>query len=316
MRLVNDGDKALVIQDELFISVAERNMEGILPLYYEMSSAKAEQITCSKIYDSLLLAFKANIGEVSNNITKVFNSDDIDLRVVKWLTAENNYIIDYAKSLYMPTRPEWADKIIRQYIKSKVPHFFIEAKDKERKNVEPINNSSVNRLRKIIPNKAIKFEEVAGHFDYKMLMSEEREYVNKSVVDLYRKLDRSKKYIIRNSDISNKKEGSLYVYKYIREELLKIEEDEEKIVNVLVKELYGNKNSPIKTTLWNCFGHILLRNLAIKLKNTFQCDSCAQRTEVVNSQSKYCNDCSEKIKKEKTRERVRKHREKCNALDT
>jgi hypothetical protein len=108
-----DGDKANVIQDDLFIEIAERNMKDILPLFYEMSAAKAEQITNEKIFESLLLAFKANIGEVSNNITKVFNSDNIDLRVVKWLTAENNYIIDFAKSLYMPTRPEWVDKIIK-----------------------------------------------------------------------------------------------------------------------------------------------------------------------------------------------------------
>jgi predicted RNA-binding Zn-ribbon protein involved in translation (DUF1610 family) len=301
----NDGDKALVIQDDLFISVAERNMEDILPLYYEMSSAKAEQITCSKIYDSLLLAFKANIGEVSNNITKVFNSDDIDLRVVKWLTAENNYIIDYAKSLYMPTRPEWADKIIKQYIKSKVPHFFIEAKDKERKNVEPINNSTVNRLRKIIPNKAIKFEEVAGNFDYKMLMSEEREYVNKSIVDLYRKLDRSKKWIIRNESNSSRKEGKLFVDKFIKEKLMEVISDEENIVNILVEELYGRTNAVNKSTLWDCFGDVLLRNLKKNLQGTKQCEKCGERIEITNNKSKYCDQCGVVINREKTKQRMR-----------
>ena len=90
-----DGDKSLVIQDELFISIAERNMEGVVPLYYEMATAPAQIIESEIIFESLLAAFKANIGEISNNITKIFNSEDIvDLEVVKWLTMENNFTID------------------------------------------------------------------------------------------------------------------------------------------------------------------------------------------------------------------------------
>ncbi len=299
----NDGDKSLVIQDELFIEIAERNMEGILPLYYEMGAAKAEQITNNRIYNSLLLAFKANIGEVSNNITKVFNSGNIDLRVVKWLTAENNYIIDYAKTLYMPQRPEWVDKVIKGYIKSKVPYFFIDAKDKEKKNVEPLNDSTVNRLRKVIPNKMIKFKDVAGEFDYKVLMSEDIEYTNRKIIETYRKLDRSKKWIIRSVDIKSRNEGMLYAYKFIKEEIAKIEPDEDKVVNVLVKELYGRTDSPVKTTLWNCYGNVLLMNLRENIKGTKQCDCCGERIKVTNNKVKYCDDCGKEMNKKKTLEK-------------
>jgi hypothetical protein len=301
-----DGDKANVIQDDLFIGIAERNMEGILPLFYEMSAAKAEQVTNIKIYESLLLAFKANIGEVSNNITKVFNSGNIDLRVVKWLTAENNYIIDFAKSLYMPTRPQWVDKIIKEYIKSKVPHFFIEAKDKESKNVEPLNSSTVNRLRKIIPNKAIKFEKVAGKFDYKMLMSDEVINLDREIIKEYRKIERSKQWLIRGAGSKSRKEGELFVYKYIRNRLKEINSDELRIVNVLVEELYGRKKSPVKTTLWNCYGDILLSNLRENLKGTRQCECCGERIEEYNTK-KYCNECAEE--KEKTRLADKKDKE-------
>lgn len=90
-----DGDKSLVIQDDSFIEIAERNMQGVVPLYYEMAVAPAQQINSDIIYDSLLSAFKANIGEVSNNITKLFNNPKgVDLEVVKWLTMENNFTID------------------------------------------------------------------------------------------------------------------------------------------------------------------------------------------------------------------------------
>ncbi|MFS1518518.1 hypothetical protein V1503_18955 [Bacillus sp. SCS-151] len=306
----NDGDKALVVQDDILIRMAERNMKDILPLFYEMESAKAELISKDKVYSSLLLAFKANIGEVSNNITKIFNSKNPDIRVVKWLTAENNYIIDFAKSLYMPKRPEWANKVIKKSIASKVPYFFIDAKDKHTKSVEPLNNSTVNKLRKIIPNKRVNFREVAGDFNYKNLMSEEVKYTNKKIVDEYRRLDRYKKFIIREVGIKNRNEGLLYVYKHIRKELKKIEQNEEKIVNILVHELYAKVKSPYKTTLWSCYGDILLANLRGNLKNMKQCVRCGSRFEIVNSQSKYCEDCSIEIKREKIRERVRKYRKK------
>jgi hypothetical protein len=305
----NDGDKALCVQDELFVTIAERNMQGVLPLYYEMSSANAGEITNQKIYESLLLAFKANIGEVSNNITKVFNSNNIDLRVVKWLTAENNYIIDFAKSLYMPVRPNWVDEIIKSYIKSKVPYFFIEAKDKEKHQVEPINNSTVNRLRKIIPNKAIKFEKIAGKFDYKVLMSAEVKKMDKEIINEYRRLERSKKWLIRNDQNRNKKEGRFYVDKYIRDRLKEINHDENRIVNVLIEELYGRINSKNKTTLWDCYGDIILMNLRENLKGTKQCESCGERVESYKTK-KYCNNCAIEMKRMSNRLADKKYKAK------
>ncbi|UUV25874.1 MULTISPECIES: hypothetical protein [Lysinibacillus] len=305
----NDGDKALVIQDELFVSIAERNMKDIYPLYYEMGSAEPEIIDNTRIYDSLLLAFKANIGEVSNNITKIFNSEkEIDLDVVKWLTAENNYIIDYAKTLYMPKRPEEVEEKIKESIKGKVPYFFIEAKNKDKDNVSDITQSTVNRLRKIIPNRNIKFEAIAGEFDYKMLMSNNIIYINRKIIETYRKLDRSKKFLIRDTNIKDRNEGLLYVNKYIINELSKIESNKDKIVNVLVKELYGNSKSSNKSTLWDCYGDILVSNIRQNLKGTKQCESCGIRIEAVNNRVKFCAECATNINREKTRERMRKSR--------
>lgn len=308
--MVNDGDKALCVQDDLFIQVAERNMKGILPLYYEMGAAKAEKITNTRIFDSLLLAFKANIGEVSNNITKVLNSENIDLRVVKWLTAENNYIIDFAKSLYMPTRPEWVDKIIKEYIKTKVPHFFIEAKGKEKKNVEPINNSTVNRLRKIIPNRRIKFQDVAGDFIPNHLLSQEISYSNKKIVNTYRNLDRSKNWLIRNAGLQSRNEGMPFVYKHIKEKLKEIESNEDKIVNILANELYLRANAPIKTTLWNCYGDILLMNIRENLKSSRQCESCGDRFIPKNNSNKFCEPCAKEEWKKYNAEKQREYRMK------
>ncbi|MBL4951002.1 hypothetical protein JK635_01950 [Neobacillus sp. YIM B02564] len=69
-------------------------MKGIVPLYYEMAKAPAEQVNSEDIYHSLISAYKANIGEISNNITKIWNSNNVNLDVIKWLCMENNFTID------------------------------------------------------------------------------------------------------------------------------------------------------------------------------------------------------------------------------
>lgn len=297
-----DGDKALVIQDETLITVAERNMQGIVPLYYEMGVAEGKVIENKDIYSSLINAFKANIGEVSNNITKVFNSGEaIDLDIVKWLTAENNYIIDYAKTLYMPERPEHIDKQIRAAISCKVPYFFMEAKKKDKKLVEPINNSTMNRLRKFIPNPNLKLGDVAGTMDYTMLMSDKVERINRKVANKFKNLNKNKYRILRKSNIKDRKEGLLYAFKFIRDEMKTTGIPEDVIVNYLIKDIYDNRNSTHKDTLWNCYGDIIVSNLRTNLKNTKQCERCGIRIEVVNNKVKYCDDCAKIIKNEQNK---------------
>lgn len=89
-----DGDKALVVQDTTLINVAKRDMEGVVPLYYEMSKAKDTPITNDLIYTALTSAYKANIGIISNEITKIWNNDKPNVDAVKWLCMLNNFTID------------------------------------------------------------------------------------------------------------------------------------------------------------------------------------------------------------------------------
>lgn len=89
-----DGDKALVVQDDTIIKVAERDMKGVVPLYYEMSKAKDTPITNESLYTALTSAYKANIGIISNEITKIWNSDKPNEDAVKWLCMYNNFVID------------------------------------------------------------------------------------------------------------------------------------------------------------------------------------------------------------------------------
>jgi hypothetical protein len=90
-----DGDKSLVCAEETLVEVAERNMKGIVPLYYNMAKAPAQKINNQTIFNGLKLAYTGgNIGIYSNDISKIWNSDNVDLDIIKLLCMENNFTID------------------------------------------------------------------------------------------------------------------------------------------------------------------------------------------------------------------------------
>ena len=208
----------------------------------------------------------------------------------------------------MPTRPDYVNERIKNATSAKVPHFFMEAKNKEKHLVEDITDSTVNKLRKIIPNKNIKFEDVAGHFDYTNLMSEENYRDTNRIVDTYRAMERLKKTIMANAN--DKDSARQYYYSLLKKELNSLENDDFKIADILIKELYGKKSATSKDSLWNCFGSIILNNLKNKLGDTKSCERCSVTIQIKGKNSKYCEECASDIKKEKTRARVSKLRSK------
>ena len=90
----NDGDTLLVVADKTIIEVAERNMEGIVPLYYDMKKAEPVILERQQFYNGMVAAWTGgNIGAISNDITKIWNSGEIgedELLAVKLLCMENN----------------------------------------------------------------------------------------------------------------------------------------------------------------------------------------------------------------------------------
>lgn len=91
----NDGDKSLVVADPLFVKIAERNMEGVVPLCYEMAKAGSKPLDNEEIYRGMTAAYTGGkIGEISNTITKIWNSDEVDLDTIKLLCMQNNFVID------------------------------------------------------------------------------------------------------------------------------------------------------------------------------------------------------------------------------
>lgn len=176
-----DGDTSLVVADKTLIEVAKRNIQkfDVVPLYYEAKKALPQVLNNENIYNGLNIAFTgSNIGQYSNNISKIWNSNVFisgndenkkeAIDVIKLLCAENNFCIDRAKTLYMPERPTNIHKKITSFTQNKLPHFFKYAKDKEENQVENANGSFVNKFEKIIPNPRIncKYLNENGKYEY------------------------------------------------------------------------------------------------------------------------------------------------------
>ena len=90
-----DGDKVLACAERTLVEVAERNMYGVVPLYYEMRKAAPQEISLAGIYNGMTAAYSGgNIGPISNNITKIWNSSNPDVDTIKRLCYRNNEVID------------------------------------------------------------------------------------------------------------------------------------------------------------------------------------------------------------------------------
>ena len=303
-----DGDKSLVIADKTIIEVAERNLKkfDIVPLFYNMKKALPSQLNNEGIYQSLVLAFtSAPIGVISNNISKIWNSDIFAngtfeeqkhaVDCIKRLTAFNNFAIDAAKTLYMPEFPRQIKKDIQEFTKQQLPHFFMYAKDKDESKVRKKNDVFVNKLDTIIPNPRISCKylkdngktQKLGKPDYRLLMTDpttEIVDVSKNPVCVkYNEL--STKYGMKINAInesgvdrhlprevlykSQLKKMILYgkIYKQVRKDMSEIGFEDWEIADILVKYLYDKKNSGRKDLLWSCYGDFLYNNLAKNVKS-------------------------------------------------
>lgn len=309
----NDGDKSLVIKDRLLTRVAKRNMRGIVPLSYELKKATPENLTLDSMYSGMVHAYTGgSIGPVSNNITKVWNSENIgqeQIDVVKRLCFINNQIIDYAKTLWKIDPPKEINEVIKKYTKAKVPDFFQYAKDKLPHQVERPNNSTMNRISAKIPDSRLTFSKSIGKFDYRMLMNLECGFGLSEfdpVIQSYNYWN-SRQYQFNDLD-ENKKDQDLYKFKKMREKIIEDSgSDIDYIVNTLVAYLYTVRKSSTKKALWACFGDVILENIKNNVEGTGQiCPMCGKRfKQTKKGQRAICcsEECSHEYKLKNMREK-------------
>lgn len=343
-----DGDKSLVVSDETFISIAERNMKDIVPLYYNMRKANPIKLTNQTIYDGLNAAFiGGNIGIYSNDISKIWNSDvfisgsksekEDAINIIKILCMENNFVIDYAKTLYKPERPKEIHDKIKEFVKENVPHFFLYAKDKENYQVSERNDSFVNKLEDLILNPRINMRNLKiDKIDYTLLMNNpdieckvgflnnrrlDEKNTNPLIVkylelskECYYKIDFT--YSSYSSNSSSKARQDMKFNKIVKEiksELLRFGYNKQEIVDILIKFLYGIKSNKHKMLLWNCYGDIIYQNLSNHIQpktKSIQCIDCGEWFDVSvnNKKTCRCDSCKKEYRNKYQKNLMRKIR--------
>jgi len=317
-----DGDSSLVIADPLLISIAERNMKDVLPLYYVMGKAEPEIITNKSMYESINKAWKfGNIGTYSNTLTKFWNNynEDSELDTAKIICCLNNFSIDAAKTKLMPKVPKEIREKIKAIKELEMPYFAQFAKDKLVDKVADRNTSTVNILcEKIEAIKTQKYDySGVGNFRSAKLMHNPKIVINEAVADKYDELNKLKdSYFMRaGSAGQTKDEVSVGIYTQIKSDLLAefptlgIVE----ITDMIIKHVYKNHRASKKSFLFNCFGDIIVENLKNKTKKPlddgyFQCSCCGKRVKKSNAKQIMCKPCAKKADKEKARLRVKASR--------
>lgn len=317
-----DGDKSLVVADSHFIKVAQRNMNGIVPLYYNMQKAEPVELNNKNIYAGLNAAFTGgNIGIYSNNISKIWNDDVFitgteeekqdAMDCIKRLCCQNNFVIDFAKTLYKPEFPNEINQQISKYTNSKLPAFFEYAKDKDKTQVRKRNGSFVNKIYDKIPNKPINTRGIRlDTIEYQKMMSNKKITCSREVSYLYDALNKQYRYMI---NMKNEYADNLhYIACQIREQFSQFGYTEETIADMLVEYLYGREKR-YKQLLWFCYGQYIVnhleKNIGLPKSKFIQCIDCGEWIEVpIESKSKRCSSCKAVYQKEQTRLRVQKYR--------
>ena len=296
LQLDVDGDKLLVLAQKKIIEIAKRVTKGVYPLYYEMHKANAEEVNPHNIYKGLELAFTGGrIGGISNDITKIWNSGEITEEgktVVKWLCFETNHVIDYAKTLFKPTRPDKVDKLIKKYAKPKTPFFFQYAKDKRIDQVEPITDNTINKIvKEINPNRQM-FSSIKnlGNVDYRVFLKEDLEYDNEEVNKCFQRWNKKYGLNLSFDDDNIEQNNTPIIIQQIKKDLNEIESDEDKIIISLVRFFYSKPSSRKKRLLWYTYGKELYDNLVKNVGKRNICHRCGAVTTETLIRGK-CREC-------------------------
>lgn len=293
-----DGDHLLVCNNKIIIEAAKKVIKklNICPLYYEMKKADSVPIDNEHLFNCMQIAFNSkSIGYYSNAITKIWNIGrnedwsltDEQVKVIKLLVGENNFQIDFFKTMYMPTRPKSVNYIISKYLNVKVPRFFEYAKDYEYDHVDTLTDTPVNNIAKIVRIPRIQYGkfDFDSKFDYREFLSKPMtdSRFNQDVVNIYRDVINSTKF--------DKKQG-----KVVKDYRCVINEARNKIftrckeigvtnwhdiVDNIVEEIFNRNPTGKKQMFWEMFASTMYQHLMKDFDSEIDIS--------------YCVDCGEEI---------------------
>ena len=223
----------------------------------------------------------------------------------------------------MPPRPADKNEIIKPLIHGKLPHYFKYAKDKTNEQVEPPNQSFMNRLpehvngwsmRKDkngddIESVKIKYCKTVGKFDYRMLMKEGVDYTvqeDHPIIQAYNYWNAHQWGVTQITEETEHIDmDEQYMFKVIRDKIVETGFGLDYIVNSLVAYAYTIKPDSLKKLLWSCFGAEIVENLKVNTPKLGKiCPMCGRRFKpqfVGGSQIEqmYCSQgCTEEANRE------------------
>lgn len=196
----------------------------------------------------------------------------------------------YAKTQWLPTRPKAINKIIKKYTKHNVPHFFVYAKDKTEYQVEPANNSTMNRISAAIPDSRVKYSKSIGKFDWTVLIDYDVDYTIRETSPI---IERYNYWLTHrrqfNAEMDNVKDDDLYMYSRIRDDIVG-DYDPAYVVNSLVAYAYTVKRASNKKMLWACFGWDIVENIRRNVAGLGNiCPICGKRFAPRDTRQQYCS---------------------------
>lgn len=154
----------------------------------------------------------------------------------------------------------------------------------------------MNRIMNHIPDARIRYSKTIGKLDWRVLIDQNEDYTvreNSPVIEAYNYWIKHQFRFSYGED-EHVNEDDLYKYRRIREEILKVNQSLDYIVNSLVAYAYSVKKDSNKKLLWACFGNEIVQNIKANVTGRV-CPMCGKRfTPNVHNQVCCCNECKSK----------------------
>lgn len=326
-----DGDQLNVVADDLFVTVAERNLKkyDVVPLFYDANKADPEIITLDAMFRALKRAHDfsageiASIGEISNMLTRVWNKDNPDRDVANLLCMFNNLVIDAAKTgkiNHYKNYPAIARRIGKATggKNGRMPWFFQFSKNgrkdipqnKNRK-YTPANDSTMNRICKAFDDIGNINMNYAGipQFNWQMLLEGPCSDMRLEIPELFCEMDNANLSSVIESQERTYADEKQLVNGYtivaedieakMKEKFGSLEEAYPYVAKYLFAGEGANKASH-KQMFWRVFGNIALDALKYNIVSCDVCPECGMKipswvknhTCIKNTRGFYqCVDC-------------------------
>lgn len=279
-----DGDEILLTPNKTIIECVP---DDIVPLYYVPFEPIKSEINNDAIYQAVVSCMEnAQIGDISNVMTKNYNNPHMDMEFNKIMCCYNNLSIDYPKTQDIVKLGQYEEKY--NVLKGQNnPYFFIYAKGKSKDVCKAISKSNADRvcayIHKQTGNKKYGWKDLEKKFNPSILFNNENPV--KIEDEKYQTLEkvmfslRTKEQIfvsavkevvteLSRSDGWKEKVGKYEVFYHMCEKIIiNIFDSREEAAEYLLDMEYLQRENEHKSKniLWNCFGDLIYQNICNNL---------------------------------------------------